>query len=217
MEIPSEMTLGNKIDNVVTRINDLPASYLTGTFVCVSVIIAFVVLNIGGKEAEVEYDPTMMNKQFSKSSKHVKKNEDEPQPKWHVLKILNVAASAGFLFSVLKFLSNASTYLSDSTSLIKFLSAWSMFCLYFFGFFGISFINPDEFDQEVASTTRSKKREEPKTRRVIHPPAACTPVCSDVGSKSVALIENVKESSDSEIATMVNSGKVKDHTLEKLL
>ena len=41
--------------------------------------------------------------------------------------------------------------------------------------------------------------------------------CSDVGSKSVALIENVKESEDSEIANMVNPGKVKDHTLEKLL
>ena len=41
--------------------------------------------------------------------------------------------------------------------------------------------------------------------------------CSDVGSKSVALIENVKESEDSEIANMVNPGKVKYHTFEKLL
>ena len=62
-----------------------------------------------------------------------------------------------------------------------------------------------------------RDREEPKTRKVIHAPASCTPVCSDVGSKSVALIENVKESEDSEIANMVNPGKVKDHTLEKLL
>jgi len=44
-----------------------------------------------------------------------------------------------------------------------------------------------------------RDREEPKTRKVIQ------------------FIENVKESEDSEIAKMVNSGKVKDHTLEKLL
>ena len=153
----NEMTIGNRIDHTITWLNNLPASYLTGAFVGICVGFAFLTLNIGGKDAEVNYDASVMKPQFSRSSRSAAKNDDEPQPKWQVLKVLNIAASAGFLFSVFKFLSNASTYWEDSKSLIKFLTVWSVFCLYFFGFFGISFINPDELDREVSNGGRKKR------------------------------------------------------------
>ena len=47
-----------------------------------------------------------------------------------------------------KFASNASTYLDDSTSLLQFLIIWSICMCYFFGFFGISFIELDDLESE---------------------------------------------------------------------
>jgi hypothetical protein len=60
-------------------------------------------------------------------------SSDEPQPKWHILRLTNYVATFGFLLSVLKFASNASTYLDDSTSLLQFLVIWSICMCYFFG------------------------------------------------------------------------------------
>jgi hydroxymethylglutaryl-CoA reductase (NADPH) len=55
----------------------------------------------------------------------------------------------------------------------------------------------------------------------IHPPAACTPVCSDPSSfkssKKSVVPESLKELGDEEIANLVLTNKVKDHMLEKLL
>lgn len=58
---------------------------------------------------------------------------------------------------------------------------------------------------------------EQKPKKAVQPPAACTPVCSDGPRKSEAVNVEVKELTDPEIASLVVSGKVKDHTLEKLL
>ena len=73
---------------------------------------------------------------------------DEPQPKWHILRLTNYIVTFGFLLSVLKFASNATTYLDDSTSLLQFVIIWSISMCYFFGFFGISFIELDELENE---------------------------------------------------------------------
>ena len=83
---------------------------------------------------------TVKKEQFSSSS-----TSNSPEPKWHILKITNYVAATGFLLSVLQFASDASTYLNDSTSLLQFLVVWSVFLCYFFGFFGISFIELDDF------------------------------------------------------------------------
>ncbi len=73
---------------------------------------------------------------------------DEPQPKWHILRLTNYVVTFGFLFSVLQFASNASTYLEDSSTLLQYLVIWSVFMCYFFGFFGISFIELDDLGSE---------------------------------------------------------------------
>lgn len=80
--------------------------------------------------------------------------KDQPEPKWHVLKILNFAAVISFVTSILYFASDLPTYLNDSSTLLKFIAGWSFFLCYFIGFFGISFVDADELcqEEEEAST-----------------------------------------------------------------
>mmetsp|Transcript_59787 Transcript_59787/g.177185 ORF Transcript_59787/g.177185 Transcript_59787/m.177185 type:complete len:462 (-) Transcript_59787:268-1653(-) len=58
-----------------------------------------------------------------------------------------------------------------------------------------------------------------KKKGKLHPPATSAPVCSDLKSikKASAAPSNLKELSDVTIANMVQTGKIKDHQLEKLL
>jgi len=127
--------------------------------------------------------------------------------------------------------------MNDSGSLLKFLFCWSTFVLYFFGFFGISFI-----DDDVLSGIRNGERRECEKGRMeerglqkgdlssspsvpLHPPANCTPVCTDPptnNTKSQPKPSNFKlpppdSTSDQEWAEMVLTNKIKDHQLEKIL
>ena len=70
-----------------------------------------------------------------------------PQPKWHILKFLNILSVILLLTSFGWFASNASTYLNDSHAMVKFMAVWSMLICYFFGFFGMSFIDEDELER----------------------------------------------------------------------
>lgn len=72
------------------------------------------------------------------------RSPNEPQPKWFILELLNYAVAIGFLFSLGMFASNASAFVNDSSKLIQFLIGWSASLCYFFGFFGISFVDADE-------------------------------------------------------------------------
>mgnify|MGYP006866114999 FL=1 len=72
------------------------------------------------------------------------RSPNEPQPKWFILELLNYAVAIGFLFSLGVFASNASAFVNDSSKLIQFLIGWSVSLCYFFGFFGISFVDADE-------------------------------------------------------------------------
>ena len=95
-------------------------------------------------------DADSLNKptKIKANKKPVSPTSDEPQPKWHILRLTNYVVTFGFLFSVLQFASNASTYLEDSSTLLQYLVIWSVFMCYFFGFFGISFIELDDLGSE---------------------------------------------------------------------
>ena len=71
--------------------------------------------------------------------------DNRPQPKWFVLKWLNYVFTGLFVASIGVFGIHASDYLQDSASMLSFLVGWSLFLLYFFGFFGISFVDAAEF------------------------------------------------------------------------
>ena len=141
-------TIGERLDSVIANVS---STHVYATVIAVSLAFSFYLLNSGGSSALTTMGvDTTMHKQPIKSSKKKSAkpsntNNNSPEPKWHILKITNYVAATGFLLSVLLFASNASTYLNDSTSLLQFLSVWSVFLCYFFGFFGISFIELDDF------------------------------------------------------------------------
>lgn len=174
---------------------------------------------------------TPVEREIIKPKKKPQANSDEPQPKWHILKMTNVIFTVVFLSSVIQFMSDATAYLNDSNALLSFLVIWSLCLCYFFGFFGISFIELDDFVDENVPAPQQQQvapkhqmvgahSPEPPVKVVnIHPPASTAPVCADPSSftKKTVAPSNIKELSDQEIANLVLQDTIKDHQLEKLL
>jgi hydroxymethylglutaryl-CoA reductase (NADPH) len=257
MTISHESTIGMKVDAFIATMNAIPITYRA--FVAICVIFSFTVLNSGNsgpnfdqqqKVKDLKHTAVDITKPSNAtSSVKTSEEEEEPRPKWHILKLLNFAAVGVFFASIGYFAFDASTYLNDSQSLLKFLAAWSALMCYFFGFFGISFIDADELarceqeeEQQMGNSIHIQQQQQLMTKP--HPPAACTPVCSDpptmptkmdvqsvppsttvvtkpttVTSPAVVPVDtsNLKELSNETIANMVTSNQVKDHLLEKLL
>ena len=156
-------TIGMHIDAVIAKFQSLPSTHLYALVIAVSISFSFFLLNSGGSAISASLPPKMPTPNDHEDEDELRKPKapkiqskshamsslsslpDEPQPKWHILKLTNYLATTGFLLSVLQFAFNASTYLNDSTSLLQFLTLWSIFLCYFFGFFGISFVELDDF------------------------------------------------------------------------
>ena len=143
-------TVGQKIDSVIASLStiELSTSQLYATTIILSLAFSFYLLNSGkGSSALTTINDNKDGSAVDSLLKPKKQQQSSssPEPKWHILKITNYVAATGFLLSVLKFASNASTYLNDSSSLLQFLFVWSVFLCYFFGFFGISFLDLDDF------------------------------------------------------------------------
>ena len=150
-------TIGMRIDAVIASLESLPHSnpeILYASLIGASLLFSFLVINSGGSSSLAlpdRGDADSLNKPkniISNKAKPMASSSDEPQPKWHILRLTNYIVTFGFLLSVLKFASNATTYLDDSTSLLQFLIIWSVSMCYFFGFFGISFVELDELESE---------------------------------------------------------------------
>jgi len=239
-------TIGQRLDALVAtaQANTDGSAALFALVIGISVSFSFYLLNSGsGSTASAEM--TKCGAQLSTCPKDnrtaiqkPRSPEDPPEPNWNALKLTNCVAATGFLLSVLKFASNASAYLNDSTSLLQFLSIWSVFLLYFFGFFGIALVDLDGLVEEQPSPAPAAKSRQPispskkiaKTVDVepsppvkvvnVHPPAKSAPVCSDPSSlkrHASSVPSNLKEMPNEEIAALVLQDKIKDHQLEKLL
>jgi len=256
MVLHKAVTIGMRIDTIIAFIKDVPATY--HLFLVLCFVFSCTVLNIAtGTTVNDPQQQQEQCKEFSnkntdpiKSSRNNNDNSDEPQPKWHILKILNIAAVVGFLTSIGYFAFDASAFMNDSGSLLKFLACWSVFVCYFFGFFGISFIDEDvliEDEQQQqqhqhhqklgmvsiqnapadagmrpsAIDLSMKKKHAVNSPPSLHPPASCTPVCTDPPSKPKTsppmALPPPETTSDKEWADMVLSNKIKDHQLEKIL
>mmetsp|Transcript_2860 Transcript_2860/g.4615 ORF Transcript_2860/g.4615 Transcript_2860/m.4615 type:complete len:621 (-) Transcript_2860:153-2015(-) len=215
-------TIGMKLDAFVSNLDSLPSTQLYGIIVGLTVLISFTLLAGGGGGVVdvVGVSPIMVEKKVSANS------SAGPQPKWFVLKWLNVIFVAAFLLSVIHFSWHAQTYLNDSSSSLYFLVGWSLFLCYFFGFFGISFV--DITDEDLVSSNSSASAVSETTTKpkksVLHPPAASAPVCSDPVSSSSRATTNTTTSKDDikamdndAIAQLVLTGQMKDHELEKVL
>jgi quinol-cytochrome oxidoreductase complex cytochrome b subunit len=131
-------TIGMKLDAFVSSLDSMPSNQLYGIIVGVTVLISFTLLGSGGVQEEVFAAPSLKKKRSPTST------SNQPQPKWFVLRFLNYVFSTAFVASVAHFGWHAQSYLQDSTSLLRFLVGWSLFLCYFFGFFGISFVDPED-------------------------------------------------------------------------
>ena len=157
MSFSTPTTIGTRIDAVFASLESLPHTnpeIIYATLIGASLIFSFLVLNSGGSSMatmlppEGDADSLIKPTKIKANKKPVSPTSDEPQPKWHILRLTNYVVTFGFLFSVLQFASNASTYLEDSSTLLQYLVIWSVFMCYFFGFFGISFIELDDLGSE---------------------------------------------------------------------
>lgn len=232
------MTIGMRLDAFIEQLDSLSPTQLYGVTVISSIIFCFLLLNTGGFSYVDNHQPKY-SQTTSKMESSSAINTPEPQPKWYILNILNVIAAVTFIVSVVTFMSDAATYLSDSVSIAKFLAGWSLFMCYFFGFFGISFVDTDDLERTLVKSPTPKFKEastkqSSKAIKTLHPPAqSIHPVCSlKDKSQTAPIVEkpvaeklklacktppiNLDSLSNVEIAGLVVANKIKDHTLEKL-
>jgi len=209
--LETPITLGMRLDTLIDQINSLSPTQLYTVTVLSSLLACFLLLP---KSPRVPPPSQPIST----------KGTPTPEPKWYILNVLNGIAAISFIVSVIVFMSDASVYLSDSFAIVKFLCGWSVFLCYFFGFFGISFVDAEMLQEEeddespVAPTTKSKTS---TSKSRIHPPAqSIHPVCSSkpsstTTSTSSTSTEDLSQRSNDEIAQLVISHQIKDHTLEK--
>mmetsp|Transcript_1132 Transcript_1132/g.2545 ORF Transcript_1132/g.2545 Transcript_1132/m.2545 type:complete len:629 (-) Transcript_1132:390-2276(-) len=224
-------TIGMQLDAMIAHVDQLPSTQLYGLIVAATVGLCVVLLGTGNSNLEIQQRQQQQQQQQQQQleEQSLKKPKTTAvdggkQPNWHLFKYINYVAVAGFLYSVFTFCSNASQYLHHESQgvLVQFVVGWSVFLMYFFGFFGVSLIHDDISGEEdsVSSEPQNSEPVAPK-KSVVHPPAACTPVCSDPSSfkpaAKASIPENLRELGDEEIADLVMGNKVKDHMLEKLL
>jgi len=220
-------TVGMHLDAIIAKIDQLPSTQLYGLIVAVTVGLCVVLLGTGNSNLEIEQQRQQQQDENELRKPKMVVIDVGKQPKWHLFKWINYVAVAAFLYSVLIFCSNASQYLHHESQsvLVQFLVGWSIFLMYFFGFFGVSLIHED-IPAEVDSVpskppTKSVGTTCTSSKKHIYPAATCTPVCTDPSSfktsKSSTVPDDLKKLDNEEIAEMVLTNKVKDHMLEKLL
>jgi hypothetical protein len=130
-------SLGMKLDALLQQVDSLSSTTLYAVIVGITVVVSFLLLGSGVQDVPPVHSvsPPALKKPL---------NSQGPQPKWFVLRWLNYAAMFGFAVSVLSFGMHAQTYMKDSSAMVRFLVGWSLFLCYFFGFFGISFVDADD-------------------------------------------------------------------------
>jgi len=209
------MSIGMRIDELIEQLDSLTPTQLYGVTVLTSIVACFLLLH-QGSTGETSTTKTV--------SKQAQVNSSvRPEPKWYILNVLNVIAATTFIISVITFMSDTSTYMSDSFVIVKFLCGWSVFLCYFFGFFGISFVDAEMLKDELETSNESNVF----TPKKLHPPApSIHPVCSDKKptscqaspskpTKTCSPETDLSKLSNEEIAQLVLTNQIKDHTLEK--
>jgi hypothetical protein len=176
--VESLPTLGMRLDAMIDQIDNLSSTQLYGVIVAVTVGLCVVLLGTGSTHLDFPQPPTENDNAnaITKPVPVVGATTKGRQPRWHIFKWVNYLAVAAFLWSVCTFCLNASQYLDSQGVLVKFLIGWSVFLLYFFGFFGVSLIHEDI------------PKEEPTTPTTTASTAASASVRYVVGRRRPALV-----------------------------
>lgn len=157
VDVNSNNTIGMRIDALIDEINSIPTMCACGAFCIFSLVFAFVLLNYGGANDNGNTTSTKPSKRISAPVALKTKDYNENEPRWCILKRLNCIFVFSFVISIMLFASNASECINDQSTLLMFLIGWGAFLSYFFGFFGISFVDADEIVQQ-ADVLSSPKR-----------------------------------------------------------
>jgi len=215
----------SQMDSTMVSIDNLSSTQLYGLIVLVTGVISFSILGFGPKD---ELPAAVTNNNSNNNNSNNKKkivgsNYNNKEPKWFVLRYLNYVAVAAFVASVAMFGWNAQAILKDTSSLLKFLMGWCVFLCYFLGFFGISFVDPDDIVESsntspnATTTTTTPAAAASKPKKVVLPPAPSAPVCSDPVSKTRSKLGDINHLSDEEVVALVLNNQLKDHQLESKL
>jgi hypothetical protein len=153
-------TIGTRLDSYLAQLDSLSSTQLYGIIVVVTVAVSFLLLGSGHDDSATA-NVTVLLEQPKKQSKQLLAG---PQPKWHILKWLNVLACLTFVVSVVHFVFHMPP--TNTSLLLIYLVGWSLFLCYFFGFFGISFVQTEELAAMAAAQQQQQQQGEQQTRSV---------------------------------------------------
>ena len=161
----SPPTVGQQLDAFLEGLQNLDSThkYLVAFATCLAV--SFVVLNSGqgryldvkGKDhekaASQKKDLIVANDMPQKASATGKESvvSGGREPRWYIFKIMNYVLATSFLASVVHFLLNSEEYIMSNDHIKTLGAVWTLFVLYFWGFFGVSFVDTDEHLEEEES------------------------------------------------------------------
>ena len=154
-----------------------------------------------------------------------------PVPKWFVLRIMNYCVLAVFISSMcLAFMNrkSVSAIAADpSMSLFPYLVLWSACLAYFFGFFGISFVDKTAMERSPSSFGLDRLApmndapicaEKPLKLKKRVPATAAAPAAGSAAPKPLPSGADAFASmTDEEVVALVEQGSMKDHQLETKL
>ena len=152
-------TIGMRLDAMIDQVDNLSSTQLYGIIVAATVGLCVVLLGTGHHHSNLDLHNAKDDLGLKKPIVTTATTSTGRQPRWHIFKWVNYLAVAAFLWSVCTFCLNASQYLHHESQgvLVQFLVGWSVFLLYFFGFFGVSFIHEDIKEETAAAASRESQ------------------------------------------------------------
>lgn len=152
------VTIGQKLDAAVAYLENLDDNRRYLIALLTSVAFSFALLNSGkgvryleGVTAKAKAEAVLEKKGVNGNGNggNDYDSSDGREPRWYIFKILNYALGSTFLASVVHFIAYSENYLMNSAEqgnarLMVLLSLWTVYVLYFWGFFGVSFVDTDE-------------------------------------------------------------------------
>jgi len=206
---------------------NLPRSHLEMEFVNASVQFMYnyssAIFGVGATVIILSIIMSVLNDKGTKDeSTNFSKNQ--PQPHWEVLKILNhffITLFVGSVaYSIIQFRRNTTSDNHSNNGTVLVLGVvWTICLVYFFGFFGISFL--DKATMSRSPSTYGLTSLVPPTNDFSSSKVASVAPTSknkqNIDDHYKTLSTDINNLSDYEIASLVLKGTVKDHTLEKQL
>ena len=136
------MTLGMRVAAAMSDLNDISSTQLYVLIVIVTCLISTILLGSAEQQQPPEMTATNVAKQPTPRKASLPKDKNSPpEPRWYIFRMFNYAMLVAFVASVASFLWNYASYTVDSGVLLRFLVGWSVCLIYFFGFFGVSFVH----------------------------------------------------------------------------